>query len=153
MLCLPSSQPQGTLELNRQIAQAFISPLRKLKKQFFAFSAANDIAQAANDIAHRLQRIEWIASNVIYFIQEIQLAPKVTWRHPHCSSIWSIAQNFSSKVRVIFVWPWNENARTKQKQQTNGNRAIWLVYRTDTNALGFWLVRRTLGWKNFMPDN
>ena len=40
--------------------------------------------------------------------------------------------------RAIFVWPWNENSRTKQKQQTNGNRAIWLVYRTDTNARGFW---------------
>ena len=53
-----------------------------------------------------------------------------------------------SKNRAIFVWPWNENARTKQKQQTNGNRAIWLVYRTDTNARGFWLVKRTLGWKN-----
>ena len=49
--------------------------------------------------------------------------------------------------RVIFVWPWNENALTKQKQQTNGNRAILLVYRTDTNARGFWLVKRTLGWK------
>ena len=56
------------------------------------------------------------------------------------------------EVRVIFVWPWNENARTKQKQQTNGNKAIWLVYRTDTNAPGFWLVKRTLGWKNFMPE-
>ena len=55
--------------------------------------------------------------------------------------------------RAIFVWPWNENAPTKQKQQTNGNRAIWLVYRTDTNARGFWLVKRTLGWKNFMPEN
>ena len=55
-------------------------------------------------------------------------------------------------VRAIFVWPWNENARTKQKQQTNGNKAIWLVYRTDTNAPGFWLVKRTLGWKNFMPE-
>ena len=54
---------------------------------------------------------------------------------------------------MIFVWPWNENARTKQKQQTNGNRAIWLVYRTDTNARGLWLVKRTLGWKNFMPEN
>ena len=54
--------------------------------------------------------------------------------------------------RAIFVWPWNENARTKQKQQKNGNRAIWLVYRTDTNARGFWLVKRTLGWKNFMPE-
>ena len=55
--------------------------------------------------------------------------------------------------RAIFVWPWNENERTKQKKQTNGNRAIWLVYRTDTNARGFWLVKRTLGWKNFMPEN
>ena len=56
----------------------------------------------------------------------------------------------SLSVRAIFVWPWNENAETKQ--QTNENRAIWLVYRTDTNARGFWLVKRTLGWKNFMPE-
>ena len=55
--------------------------------------------------------------------------------------------------RKIFVWPWNEKARTKQKQQTNGNKAIWLVYRTDTNARGFWLVKRTLGWKTFIPEN
>ena len=57
------------------------------------------------------------------------------------------------KVRANFVWPWNENVRTTQKHQTNGNRAIWLVYRTDTNARGFWLVKRTLGLKNFMPEN
>ena len=58
--------------------------------------------------------------------------------------------------RAIFAWPWHENRRTKQKQQTNGNRAIWLVYRTDTNARGFWLViivKRTRGCKNFMPEN
>ena len=36
--------------------------------------------------------------------------------------------------------------------QKNGNRAIWLVSRTDTNARGFWLVKRTLGWKKFMPE-
>ena len=52
-----------------------------------------------------------------------------------------------SVLRAIFVWPWNENARTKQKQQTSGDRAIWLVYRTDTNAPCFWSVKRTLGWK------
>ena len=40
-----------------------------------------------------------------------------------------------------------------QKQQTNENRAIWLVYRTDTNARVFWLVKQTVGWKNFMPEN
>ena len=54
--------------------------------------------------------------------------------------------------RAIFVWPWHENARTKQKQQTNENRAIWLVYRIYTNACGFWLVKRTRGGKTF-PDN
>ena len=57
-------------------------------------------------------------------------------------------------IRAFFVWPWNESARTKQKQQTNGNRSIWLVcQRTDTNARGFWLFKRTLGWKNVMPED
>ena len=42
---------------------------------------------------------------------------------------------------VIFIWPWNEIAQTKQKQQINGNR------------VGFgWLLTWTLGWKNFMPE-
>ena len=58
----------------------------------------------------------------------------------------------NSLRRAIFSSPWNENARTKQKQQMNGDRAIWLVYTTDTNARGFWLVKRTLGWKNFMAE-
>ena len=57
------------------------------------------------------------------------------------------------RVRAIFIWPWNENAWTKQKEQLNGNRAIWLVYWTDTKARGFWLVKRKLGWKNLMPKN
>ena len=52
-------------------------------------------------------------------------------------------------VIAIFVWPWNKNARTKQKQQTNGNHGtIWLVCRRDTNAFGFCLViKRTLRLK------
>ena len=48
-------------------------------------------------------------------------------------------------IRANLVSPWNENARTEQKQQTNWNRAIWLVYRTDTNPRAFWLVKRMLG--------
>ena len=66
--------------------------------------------------------------------------------------IWN-QELFVSFNRAIFVWPWNENAQTKQKQQTNGNRVIWLVYRTDINVRGFWLAKRTLGWKNFMTEN
>ena len=57
------------------------------------------------------------------------------------------------EVRAIYVWPWNENEQTKEKQQMNAKRAIWLVYRTDTKARGFWLVKRKLKWKNFMPEN
>ena len=49
---------------------------------------------------------------------------------------------------MTFKW----KRANKQKQQTNGNRTIWLVFWTDTNACGFWLVKRTLGWKNFTPE-
>ena len=38
----------------------------------------------------------------------------------------------------------------KSEKQPNENRAIWLVYQTDTNARGFWLAKWTL---NFLPDN
>ena len=34
--------------------------------------------------------------------------------------------------------------KQNRKKQTNEKRAIWMVYRTDTNARGFWLVKRTL---------
>ena len=54
-------------------------------------------------------------------------------------------------VRTIFVWPWSETVRTKQKQQMNRNRAIWLVYWMDTEACGFRLAKQTIGWKNFIP--
>ena len=41
----------------------------------------------------------------------------------------------------------------EQNRNNNKNRAIWLVYRTDTNTRGLWLVKQTLAWKNFMPEN
>ena len=54
---------------------------------------------------------------------------------------------------MIFVWPWNENVRIKQKEQTNTNRVIWSAYQSDTNAHGFWLVKWTLWWKNFLSKD
>ena len=91
----------------------------------------------------------------------LQALENIKWRIVHSVTSLSICLiAFQSElmvqklnIRAIFVWPWNKNARTIQKQQTNRNRAIWLVYRTHTNAGGFWLVKRTLGWKNFMPEN
>ena len=76
-----------------------------------------------------------------------------TWLRVGKSNVFALVVSVASKRnninsaqrmsynRATFVWLWNENARTTQ--QTNGNRAIWLVYRTDTNARGFWLVERT----------
>ena len=55
--------------------------------------------------------------------------------------------------RAIFVWPWNETREQNRNNQTNGKTAIYLVYRTDANARSFWLVKRTLRWKHFLPEN
>ena len=53
-----------------------------------------------------------------------------------------------SDFRMTLKWK-----RANKTETTNErNRVIWFVYRTDTNARGFWLVKRTLGWKNFMPE-
>ena len=52
-----------------------------------------------------------------------------------------------------FSYDLEMKTRTKQKQRINRNRAIWLVYRTDTNARGLSLVKRTLGWKNLRAEN
>ena len=41
--------------------------------------------------------------------------------------------------------------KTREQNKTKktiGNRAIWLIYRT----CWFWLIKRTLGWKNFVPE-
>ena len=56
--------------------------------------------------------------------------------------------------RFSYDFEIHENVPTRQKQETNGIRAIWLVYQIDydTNVHGFWLVNRTLGCKNFMPQ-
>ena len=74
------------------------------------------------------------------------------WR---CPLKWVTASEY---VFINFVerFSYDLEMKTREqntKQYTNGIRAIWLVYRTDTNARGFWLVKRTLGWKNFMPEN
>ena len=80
------------------------------------------------------------------------------WRRPHGSGRnFDRLKSFTGHVfhtepfKAIFVWPCNY-APTVQKQLTNWNRAIWLVYRTDTNGCGLWLFKRTLWWKNFMPE-
>ena len=85
-----------------------------------------------------------------------QKAYPLTWFFCHrknCPVLIVWTQPEASSDRAIFECPWNENARTKQKQETNGKRVIWEVYRTDTNARGFCLVKGTLVWKNVRPEN
>ena len=40
------------------------------------------------------------------------------------------------KIRAIFVWPQNENARTKQKQQTSGKINRYFALTSYCNAIG-----------------
>ena len=63
-----------------------------------------------------------------------------------------------SKNRAIFVWPWNENARTKQKQQTKGQsdliglsqgyKRAWLLV-----GLANTRVKKTSCPRNFLEIN
>ena len=49
-------------------------------------------------------------------------------------------KQFFPEIRGIFLWPWNGNARTKQKQQTDRIRSmIWLVCGKDE-------TRVAIGW-------
>ena len=55
-----------------------------------------------------------------------------------------MSTNLLCGVRAIFVWPWNQNMQTKQKQQTNRNRPIWLVYQMIQTRMAFgWLSKRS----------
>ena len=66
---------------------------------------------------------------------------------------WCSLHSRHLKVIEWFLYDLEMKTREQQKQQTNRNRAIWLVCRTDTNMHGFWLDKRTFGWKIFMPKN
>ena len=64
----------------------------------------------------------------------------------------------SHVIHICLVERFSYDLEMKTRKQNTNNkqteiRAIWLVYRTDINARGFWLVKWMLGWKNFMPDN
>ena len=48
---------------------------------------------------------------------------------------------------------WHDLEWKRANKTETTNRAIWLVYRTDTKARGFWLFKRTLEWKNVIPEN
>ena len=98
-----------------------------------------------------------LQSNVFVSFQKIGFKPGVLSSHVNSLSFTGPSQKFENNhggsISAIYAWLWNENAWTIQKQQMNGNRVNWLVYRTDTNAGGFWLVKGTLGWKDFIPKN
>ena len=54
-------------------------------------------------------------------------------------------------IRATFVWPWNEKVQTKQKKQTNGNRAILLPLERIQTRVAFGLLRERSGLKTSCP--
>ena len=61
-------------------------------------------------------------------------------------------QEYLHGVRAIFVWPWNENARKNGSKRTETERFDWFIERIQTRV-AFWLVKRTVRWKNFKLEN
>ena len=55
---------------------------------------------------------------------------------------------------AIFLWPWNENSQTKQRQLINKRKWSDLIGLSNgCKRVWLWLVKRTLRRKNFMPEN
>ena len=65
----------------------------------------------------------------------------------------NVRQEYLHGVRAIFVWPWNENPRkNRNKKRSEIERFHWFIERIQTR-MAFWLVKRTLRWKNFRLEN
>ena len=65
---------------------------------------------------------------------------------------WVLPPNWvKRKNTAIFVWSWDENARAKQKPQTNGNREIWLVSISVRCFISQWMKRSKHGLFVFPP--
>ena len=87
--------------------------------------------------------------------------PRSANKAPVMQAILSLALKNKTQHQVIWKillerFSYDLEMKTREqndKRQTNGNRAIWLVYRKDTNARGFWLVKRKFGWKIFTNEN
>ena len=58
-----------------------------------------------------------------------------------------------SLFRAIFVWPWNENTRTKQNNKRKEiERFEWFIERIQTGMAFGWLRKRSGEIKTFMPE-
>ena len=73
------------------------------------------------------------------------LSPKKRFEETVPSEL-SLIERFSNDLKMKTRGQNRRNKRTEIQR-------FHLVYRTDTNAHGFWLVKRTIGWKNFKPEN
>ena len=64
-----------------------------------------------------------------------------------CTRIYSL-------FRAIFVWPWNENTRTKQNiKRKEIERFEWFIERIQTGMAFGRLSKRKGEIKTFMPEN
>ena len=59
-----------------------------------------------------------------------------------------------SLFRAIFVWPWNENTRTKQNiKRKEIERFEWFIERIQTGMALGWLSKHSGEIKTFMPES
>ena len=72
------------------------------------------------------------------YIAQYQTRYKVIW----LTGMWLLVYigRIEATFGPIFIWSWNENGRTKQKQKTNGiERFDWFIERIQTRVAFGWL--------------
>ena len=76
-----------------------------------------------------------------------------TWQ-PGCIMI----DTFFQKIAFLTLERFSHDLEMKTREQNRNNKRTeierfdWFIERIQTRV-AFWLVKRTLGWKNFMPEN
>ena len=73
-----------------------------------------------------------------------------TWLHYD----WYILPNIAFRTLERFSYDLEMKTREQNRnnKRTEIERFDWFIERIQTRV-AFWLVKRTLGWKNFMPEN
>ena len=66
-------------------------------------------------------------------------------------------KEFAHKKICLERFSYDLEMKTREQNRNNKPTEIerfdWFIERTQTRVRGFWLVKWTLGWKNFMPEN
>ena len=138
---MPRSNTMSSIDHNRPQSAVNAALISQIIHWYTMLRHLLDLFQTSCHWRSKLARLQQVCSTTWFQTlnltqsNKIAVAENKTLKMCSCQCIYNLWIEFGTAAarrlkqsranRAIFVWPWNENARTKQKQQTNANRVIW----------------------------